>query len=135
MVLHPYLVFNGQAQEACHFYALALGIEKGEIKTYANSPMPHAPEQKDWVVHCELNYKGETLMMLADSAEAPLSPNPNIHISLNYTDLDEMIMAFERLAEGGKITMPLEKQFWNATFGQLIDRFGLHWMMNFQHPE
>ena len=36
---------------------------------------------------------------------------------------------------GGKITMPLEKQFWNATFGQLIDQFGIHWMMNCDHTE
>ena len=37
---------------------------------------------------------------------------------------------FNALAEGGKITMPLEKQFWGATFGQLIDRFGNQWMFN-----
>jgi len=46
-----------------------------------------------------------------------------------------MKVAFERLAEGGKITMPLEKQFWNATYGQLVDRFELHWMMNFDHQQ
>ena len=47
----------------------------------------------------------------------------------------EIKIAFDRLSRGGKITMPLEKQFWNATFGQLIDQFGIHWMMNCDHTE
>ena len=44
-----------------------------------------------------------------------------------------MKAAFNRLSQEGEITMPLEKQFWNATFGQLIDKFGIHWMMNCDH--
>ena len=51
MNLHPYFVFNGQAREALSFYVNALGIEHGEINTYGDSPMPHEPHQKDWVVH------------------------------------------------------------------------------------
>lgn len=133
MILHPYFIFNGQAREAITFYTKALGIEHGEIKTYASSPMPHQPHQKDWVVHAELIFEETTIAMFADSADAPLSPNPNIHISLNYKDLNKMKNAFIRLAEGGEIIMPLEKQFWNATYGQLKDRFGLQWMMNCDH--
>jgi len=135
MILHPYFIFNGEAREAITFYANALGITHGKINTYGDSPMPHEPHQKDWVIHVELLFKGKTLAMFADSADTPLRANPNIHISLNYSDLEEMKVAFERLAEGGKITMPLEKQFWNATYGQLVDRFGLHWMMNFDHQQ
>ena len=95
--------------------------------------MPHTPEQKDWLVHAELQFEGETIAMFADSTDSPLTKNPNIHISLNYYNLALMEKSFRQLAEGGEITMPLEKQFWNATFGQLIDRFGLHWMMNCDH--
>ena len=135
MILHHDFIFNGEAREAITFYAKALRITHGEINTYGYSSMPHEPHQKDWVIHAELLFKDNTLAMFADSADTPLRANPNIHISLNYTDLEEMKVAFERLAEGGKITMPLEKQFWNATYGQLADRFGLHWMMNFNHQQ
>ena len=71
--------------------------------------------------------------MFADSPDLKLTQNPNVHISLNYTDLEEMKSAFNRLSQGGEITMTLEKQFWNATYGQLIDQFGIHWMMNCDH--
>jgi len=133
MILHPYFVFNGQAREALLFYCQALDISHGEIKAYGDSPMPHTPEQKNWVVHAELQFDGETIAMFADSAEAPLAKNSNIHISLNYDDLALMEKSFAQLAEGGKIDMPLEMQFWNATFGTLTDKFGIHWMMNFDH--
>ena len=135
MKLHPYLIFNGQAQKALDFYSTALGLEQSEVNTYENSPVPHSTEQKNWIMHAALNWKGETLVMLSDSPENKLEKNPNIHLSLNYSDVEEMKIAFDRLSRGGKITMPLEKQFWNATFGQLIDQFGIHWMMNCDHTE
>ena len=133
MKLHPYFVFNGQAREALLFYCEALDISHGEIKTYGESPMPHTPDQKDWVVHAELLFERETIAMFADSVDAPLAKNPNIHISLNYDNFAQMEKSFAQLAKGGKINMPLEKQFCNATFGTLTDKFGIHWMMNFDH--
>jgi len=135
MKLHPYLIFNGQAREALIFYTQALNLTHGEINVYGNSPLTHTPEQKEWIVHADLQYQGETIAMFADSIDTPLSNNPNIHISLNYDNLTEMEKGFIQLAKGGKITMPLEKQFWNATFGMLTDKYGLHWMMNFDHSE
>ena len=37
---------------------------------------------------------------------------------------------FNKLSEGGHVDMPLAKQFWGDTFGQLTDKFGMHWMVN-----
>jgi PhnB protein len=37
---------------------------------------------------------------------------------------------FDGLAAGGKVDMPLGKQFWGDTYGQLTDKFGMHWMVN-----
>lgn len=133
MNLHPYLIFNGQAREALKLYTSALNIEHGEINSYKNSPVPHLPKHSDWIVHTDLIFNGNVIAMMADSPDLKLVNNPNVHLSLNFTNLEEMNGAFERLSHEGKITMPLEKQFWNATFGQLIDKFGIHWMMNCQH--
>ncbi|MGB2086770.1 MAG: VOC family protein [Flavobacteriaceae bacterium] len=133
MTLHPYLIMNGQAREALAFYTQALGIEHSEIKTYENSPIPHSQEQKEWVMHAELLFKKQTIIMIADSSDIPLNDNPNIHLSLNYTDLESMKSAFAKLSEGGKIIQDLALQHWNATFGRLTDKYGLHWMMNCDH--
>lgn len=37
---------------------------------------------------------------------------------------------FDALAEGGTITMPLEKQVWGDEFGMLTDKYGISWMVN-----
>jgi len=37
---------------------------------------------------------------------------------------------FNGLAKGGKISMPLAKQFWGDTFGIVTDKFGIQWMVN-----
>jgi len=91
-----------------------------------------------FVQTAEVNFKSvppENKHLFADSIDTPLSNNPNIHISLIYDNLTEMEKGFIQLAKGGKITMPLEKQFWKATFGMLTDKYGLHWIMNFDHSE
>lgn len=33
-------------------------------------------------------------------------------------------------ANGGKVDMPLAKQFWGGMFGMVTDKFGIHWMIN-----
>ena len=37
---------------------------------------------------------------------------------------------WERLADGATITMPLDVPPWGGTFGMLVDRFGVPWMLH-----
>lgn len=131
MKLDPYLVFNGTAEEALLHYCTSLGWEHTEIKRYKDSPMKHNSSQANWIIHCELTHKGKTQAMICDGPSGGSSNQ--IQLSLNYDALEPMEEAFHKLSKGGKITRPLQKEFWNATFGQLIDKFGIHWMMNYNH--
>ena len=45
-------------------------------------------------------------------------------------DIDAGERAFARLAEGGKIDMPIAETFWAKRFGMVTDRFGIPWMVN-----
>ncbi len=42
---------------------------------------------------------------------------------------------WDALAEGGTITMPLNAAPWGDSYGQLVDRFGIEWMVNIAAPE
>ena len=53
-----------------------------------------------------------------------------VSISLMYDDVAEARRVFAALAEGGRVTMPIEKTFWVELFGSAIDRFGTSWMVN-----
>jgi PhnB protein len=58
------------------------------------------------------------------------SEGSNISISLSGDDSDELRGYFSKLAEGGTVTMPLEKQMWGDEFGMCVDPFGVAWMVN-----
>jgi PhnB protein len=65
----------------------------------------------------------------------PVKFGNNFSISVNTDSVKETEAIFHALAEGGTITMPLEKTFWNAHFGMLTDQFGVNWMVSTDLPE
>ena len=54
----------------------------------------------------------------------------NVHMSISGQDNERLAQVFSGLAQGGNIDMPLAKQFWGDTYGQVTDKFGVHWMVN-----
>jgi PhnB protein len=53
-----------------------------------------------------------------------------VSLSLSGDDASTLTRWFEGLAEGGAVDVPLEKQVWGDTFGQVTDRYGLRWLVN-----
>ncbi len=127
--LEPYLFFKGNCREAMEFYKEVFG---GELRFDEADPeqMGDMPN-KDWfkgkLMHCSL--KGPVNLMASDS---PIASNKTakVELSLGGTDEPEMRKIFDNLAEGGKVKMPLKKQFWGDIYGQLEDKYGVEWMMN-----
>ena len=39
---------------------------------------------------------------------------------------------FARLAEGGRVVDALQSRPWGACDGQVVDRFGLHWLIGYE---
>lgn len=130
MELHPYLIFSGQASEALVFYQNTLGLTIGHTQSYKDSPVTAPIDQEHWLIHGELMLKDRCFIMVADSPDAEKSKSNIIHLSLNFEDENATRQTFQNLAKGGQITQPLAKQFWGALFGQLIDKFGVQWMVN-----
>lgn len=128
-ILTPYLNFSGNTAEAMKFYHSVLG---GELKmqTFGESGMAKTPEDKGRIIHATL--KNDLVMFMASDTmpgqEAKFGDN--IHMSLSGSDSAKLTELFDKLAKGGKVDMPLAKQFWGDTFGMLTDKFGVHWMIN-----
>lgn len=130
MRLNPYLSFNGNCEEALNFYKNALDGEILQLGRYGDSPMESAQEIKDKIIHGRLKF-GEALIMASDAmGEYSVKEGSNISMSVECENNEQLNNAFSRMAEGGKVTMPLQDQFWGARFGMLTDKFGIHWMFN-----
>lgn len=128
--LSPYLNFDGQTAEAMRFYQSVLGGELN-IQTFGESGMGEDPAVKDRVIHAHL--KNDAINLMASDTnpyQSALAQGNNVHLSLNGSDEGRLTRAFQGLAEGGTVTMPLERQFWGDLFGMVQDRYGINWMVN-----
>jgi len=54
---------------------------------------------------------------------------------LGTADASTLRQWFTRLSEGGRIVEDLQKRPWGDSDGQVIDRFGLHWLIGFEGDE
>ena len=56
-------------------------------------------------------------------------------MSLSGDNEEELRGYYDRLSAGGTVTMPLNKAIWGDTFGMLIDKFGVSWLVNISPPQ
>ena len=127
--LNPYLGFDSNARQAMEFYRDVFGGALN-INTFGEFGSPDAAEA-DKVMHAQLETdNGFTLMASDTPAGMQRNPGDNISISLSGDDGDELRRYWEKLSDGGTVTMPLEKQMWGDEFGMCTDKFGIPWMVN-----
>ncbi|MES2727799.1 MAG: VOC family protein [Bacteroidota bacterium] len=130
--INTYLTFSGNCREAMTFYQSCLG---GELvfQTIGESPLAaQMPEQmKACILHATLT-KGSLLLMGSDMvASAGLIFGNAVSLSLNCVSEEEIRNCYSKLSVGGKATHPLENSFWGALFGGLTDKYGNHWLLNY----
>lgn len=130
--IQPYLFFGGRCEEALAYYKKALGATVDMVMKFSESPdpvpagmLPAGFENK--VMHASFRV-GDNVLMASDGCEVT---NPFKGFSLAYSVATEAEAdrVFNALADGGQVTMPLEKTFWSPRYGMVTDRFGIAWMV------
>lgn len=132
--LTPYLNFMGKAKEAMEFYHSILG-GKLSLQTYKDAGMPHDPKEDDYVIHASLENGPLSFMASDGNKDHPVTFGNNFYMSIMGDDETLLREYFSKLSEGGTVDMPLAKQFWGDTYGQLTDKFGVHWTVNISSGE
>ena len=77
---------------------------------------------------------GATTLMASDGRCDGTTKFEGFSLSLRAADEAEADRAFNALADGGQVLMPLRATFFAQRFGMLRDRFGVSWMIVVQ-PE
>lgn len=128
-VLNPYISFDGNAREALEFYQGVFGGELS-VNTFGEFGNEDAAV-KDKIMHGNLSTpSGYTLMASDLMPGMEHRPGTTMTVSLSGDDADELKGYFEKLAEGGTVTMELAKQAWGDEYGMCTDRFGIDWMVD-----
>jgi PhnB protein len=130
VTLNPYLGFKDNAREAMEFYKTVFG-GKLDIQTFKDLHASQDPSEAHLVMHSVLEGDNGIIFMASDTpSRMEYKPGTNMSMSLSGDDDDTLSGYFEKLSEGGQITMPLEKAVWGDKFGMLADKFGIQWLVN-----
>lgn len=133
MQVQPYLFFNGRCEEAAAFYGKAVGAAVEFKTTFKECPNPQMvpPGMGDKIMHMTLRI-GDSPIYCSDGRCVGENTFDGFALSLNPADVETATRYFNSLAEGGKVSMPMEKTFYAKSFGMLVDRFGVMWMIMVQ---
>lgn len=136
MQVNPYLTFNGQCEAAFKFYEECLGAQLGPMFRYDGTPLADQvpADWQDKVMHASLTVGGQVLMG-GDVAPGRYEKPKGISLSLQMKSTTKAERIFQLLAKDGTVVMPLEKTFWAARFGMLVDRFGIPWLINCEESD
>jgi PhnB protein len=133
--IFAYLTFNGNCREAMMFYKECLGGEL-TLQTIGDSPMAdRMPAQmKQHILHATLK-RGSLMLMASDMvSEQGLNMGNSVALMLDCSSEEEIEGCYKKLSAGGETTHQLENTFWGALFGDLTDKYGNHWLLNYNKP-
>ncbi|MCA9919166.1 MAG: VOC family protein [Anaerolineales bacterium] len=135
-----YVNYNGNCEEAFNFYATVFEGSSLNFDRFSSMPnadqMPQSDQNK--IMHAALTLGNQGLIMGSDVLQGmggEVVFGNNFGLTLQPDSEAETIRLFNALSAGGNVTMPLEKTFWNATFGMFTDKFGINWMINYDHGQ
>jgi PhnB protein len=130
MKLIPYLNFQGNTEEVMNHYKEIFNGTIHDVSRFGDGNFPMPEEQKSKIMHARLTF-GDNMLMFSDGMPgSAITHGDGIHLSIGLTDEAQARSIFDQLAEGGNVKMPMEKQFWGALYGQVIDKYGISWMIN-----
>jgi len=130
--LNAYLNFNGRCREAMTFYQQCLGGELS-MQKIAESPMAAqlSSEAAAHILHGTLTRNGVLLMMGSDRMDGDLQQGNSVVLCLNCSGDEEINTFFRNLSAGGHVRLPLHQSFRGSTYGELTDKFGILWIINY----
>lgn len=127
-----YLTFPGNAREALNYYQSIFG---GELKLFTLEEFNRTDGPATAIAHGEL--RGPVPLAGSDATGADRSVQMiGIMFSLLGTsDPATLHQWFDRLADGGTVNDPLAEKPWGASDGQVTDKYGLRWLIGYEHHD
>lgn len=134
--IDSYLTFSGNCREAMTFYQKCLG-GKLVFQTVGESPLSGKmpSKMKNCILHATLTHNDLVLIGSDMVPESGLIKGNSVSLSINCDSEKEIKTFYKKLSKGGNADHPLEDTFWGALFGDLTDKFGNRWLLNFNRRQ
>lgn len=127
----PYVFLPGTARQALTFYAEVFGCS-AEMHTLADFGRTDGPPEE--IAHGFLS-GGPVMLYIADATgdQAAFGGTGMMLSLLGAAAPDTLHEWFQALRRDGHLLEDLETRSWGATDGQVVDRYGLHWLIGYEH--
>lgn len=129
----PYIHLPGTARDALNFYGDVFGCA---VQLHSFDEFNRTDGPSDAVAHGYL-VEGPVALFVADviGDGQPLRCE-GMTLALLGTSAPSVLRSwFSKLSEGGYVVEDLQTRPWGATDGQVIDRYGLRWLIGFEGDE
>ena len=132
--LNPDLSFSDNARAAREFYSEVFGGTL-TMNTFGEFGAQDSPDA-DKIMHATLETDSGFTIMGADTPTGmEYTPSGNVAVSVSGDEGDVLRGYWQKLSDGGSVSVPLEKQMWGDEFGMCVDRFGIQWLVNIGQPQ
>ncbi|WP_438349322.1 VOC family protein [Paenibacillus sp. FA6] len=128
----PYLMFDGNANEALEFYAQVFETEVTDLQTYGDADYPTPKEAANRIIHARLKKDSLSLYFSDTSVGQPVQSGNHIAITLEFDSKADQARVYHKLKENGKVHMELQQTFWGSIYAKVQDQFGFTWDLNFE---
>ena len=133
---NPFISFNGTCEKAFNTYKTIFGGDYTKFVRYNDvshhEGSPHSSEEfGNQIRHIELPLNNDVTLTGCDNAESSsgLVVGNNLKICIVPENNEEANRLFEALSNEGTVKVPLSESSWGSYYGSLIDKFGIHWMI------
>lgn len=132
MTIQPWINFNGNAEEAFHFYRSVFGGEFSQVLRFKDVSGPEFPvpeHEANKIMRIVLPI-GPTHLIANDIPEILGQVNENENrskISVGAENKEEADRIFNGLSVGGSVEMPMAESPWGSYFGMFRDKYGIEW--------
>ena len=129
----PYLHCPGTAREVLNFYGHVFDCS---VQLHTFQDFNRADGPADAIAHGGLT-NGPVRLFAADVAgdDLPFRCEGLMFSLLGTADPSTLRDWFSRLSEGGRVVDNLQARPWGASDGQVVDRYGLHWLIGYEESD
>ncbi|MGV3611483.1 MAG: VOC family protein [Fluviicola sp.] len=135
-LINPHINFNGNAEEAFHFYKSVFGGEFSKIirfKEISSAEYPVPAQEENKIMHIALPI-GENFLMGNDVPESMGRVDENENrskIMILAVSREEAEKLFSGLSTDGQVEVPPGNNPEESYFAMFRDKYGIEWMINF----
>ena len=124
----PFLWFDNNAEEAVNFYtSLFKNSKEGSASRYDEAGAQVSGRPKGSVMTVQFQLYGQNFTALNGG---PLFKfNPSVSFFVNCKTENEVQKLWDKLSDGGKALMPLDKYPFSEKYGWIQDKYGLSWQL------